>query len=570
MSYSTAFSALRRRPAMARVSGLLMGWICLIACTGALYLPALSYPFCSLDDDHYVTENQTVLGGLTSKGLMEAFGFGLWLYHPLTLMSLMGDVELAGWLEQMQGGALQAAADRVVLRSVCRSHNILLHLLNTCLVGTLATRVLRSRGAGLAVAALFGLHPLRVEPVVWICERKELLAAAFGLLSVLAYIRWAETGWRWTYVGSLTLAGCSLLAKPSWVMLPGLLLLIDVWPLGRIPFPLLTRNGRSSLGTAVVHVAHLAPFVALSLGCTAATLYSIRDGLATTHFLGIRSRLETVVVSYATYPLLDLAPANLALLYPLRQTWNPLRVAASLAAVGGITAVLIRLRGRCPAALFGWFWYLLSALPTSGLVQNGQQAYADRFHYLPGIGLTITAVGMTSALGAWLRLPPRLGVVFSMAVVLCLAGLTHDQVRVWRTPETLWHRSATAVSNNWYALDQYAQQLRTQGRHAEAAACWERCFRGLAHRLRYACSLAENAAAAGRPDEAALWRDAAMLEPRRTARDWETVGRMEKALGNRDMAAFAFRRAAEMAEPLGVGHGERNVRQSPSPVSASH
>ncbi|NBX29132.1 hypothetical protein EBR04_01550 [bacterium] len=516
---------------------------CICAAVAIAYLPAIGFPFCNLDDHDYIAGNPTVLGGLTAAGIARAFRVDLWLYHPLTLVSLMADVDIAAAIERLTG---TSGVDRATLRAVCRIHNVVLHLVNTGLVAAFAARLLGWR-QGLAVAALFSLHPLRVEAIVWICERKELLAAAFGLIAVLAYLRYTTgRNGRW-YAAAVVAAAASLLAKPTFVTLPGLLLLLDVWPAGRIAER--ANGGRFSVRDFQVGrcLVEKVPFVLLSAACTAVTLFSIGEGLVNVERVDLGHRVATAVIGYATYPLLDLWPWPLAILYPLKQAWSLPRVWGSAAAVAAVTVAAIAGRGRLPAASFGWWWYLLASLPTSGLIQNGQQAYADRFHYVPGIGLAIAAVAIAAAVMRGLRLPRGAGIAACALAASGLWAVTVAQVQVWRDGETLWRRAVEAVPNNWYALDQHARQLAKRGRHSEAAACWERCYAGLAHRLRYACELAANAHAAGDAEATGRWRAAAIGEPRRRPEDCLAIARLEGLLGNRDEALFAVRQGLAFA-----------------------
>lgn len=532
---------------------------CICAAVAAAYLPALGFPFCNLDDHDYIAGNPTVLGGLTTAGIARAFRVDLWLYHPLTLVSLMADVEVAAAIERVTG---VGDADRAMLRAVCRVHNVLLHLLNTGLVAAFAARLLGWR-QGLAVAALFSLHPLRVEAIVWICERKELLAATFGLMAVLAYLRYtAGRSGRW-YAAAVVAAAASLLAKPTFVTLPGLLLLLDVWPLGRIADR--ANGGRFSIGDPQLLrcIVEKLPFVLLSAACTAVTLFSIGEGLVDVERVDLGHRVATAVIGSATYPLLDLWPWPLAILYPLKQAWSLPRVWGSAAAVAAVTAAAIAGRGRLPAASFGWWWYLFASLPTSGLIQNGQQAYADRFHYVPGIGLTIAAVAIAAAVMQRLRLPRGVGIGACAVAAAGLWAVTVAQVQVWRDGESLWRRAVEAVPDNWYALDQHARQLARRGRYAEAAACWERCHAGLAHRLRYACNLAANAHAAGDEQAVVRWRAAAVAEPRRRPEDCLAIARLEALLGNHGAAVFAARQG------LALGPANAAVRADLERLMAS-
>jgi tetratricopeptide (TPR) repeat protein len=543
---------LRAFPSAARSGD--RGRVTAVACLGCAglviaYIPFLGYPWCNLDDHDYIAGNPAVLGGLTVASVRQAFRFDLWLYHPLTILSLMFDAEVARWIDPFLGPLVPgeaAAGDQTVLRAVSRLRNILLRVFNTALVGILARRLI-GRGPGLAVAALFVLHPLRVEAVVWICERKELLAACLGLLAVLAYLRYAAGDGRRWYAAAVVAAAASLLSKPTFVTLPGLLLLLDVWPCRRIATS--GTGSRFSFRDRAVYrcLIEKLPFLLLSLACTAATLLSIREGLVDLGRVSAWHRLQTAAIGYATYPWMAIWPWPLAILYPLKQSWDPLRVAASAAAVAGITAVAIHYRSRLPAASFGWAWYLLTTLPTSGLVQNGQQAYADRFHYVPGIGLTVALVAIVMAVTRRLRLPSNVGAAATAAAAAALLTVTVTQVRVWRDMEPLWRRAAQAVPNNWYALDQYARLLSQRGRHSEAAACWQQCHAGLAQRLGYACNLAANALAAGDAGEAAFWRASAVAEPRGRLDDCLAIAALEEKFGNHREAGFALRQALAIA-----------------------
>jgi hypothetical protein len=339
-----------------------------------IYGRALEYPFSNLDDPAYIASNPLVRNGLSLAGIRWAFGFDVWLWHPLTIVSLMLDADIARWVDAALG---QAATEATLLR-VCRIGNILLHLANAALVGMLARRLLGDRWQSLAVAALFALHPLRVEAVVWICERKELLSATFGLSAVLAFIRYADgKGGAW-YIGSVVLTAVGLMTKPTFVTMPGILLLLDVWPLRRADWLRLLQEQ--------------VPFLLLSAAATWLTCSAIGDGLISQDALSPGYRLQTAIVGYATYVRMTGLPWPMTLMYPLPFLWPTAHVVAAAALLIVVTGCAVALRRAVPAALFGWLWFLGTAVPTSGIFQNGTQAYADRFTYVPSVGLLLAVV----------------------------------------------------------------------------------------------------------------------------------------------------------------------------------
>jgi hypothetical protein len=373
--------------------------VVLLLLIAAVYSLVLGYGFLNWDDGLYVTANPLVRSGLTPRGISEAFTtFACSNWHPLTLVSHMLDVSLFGtWA----GGH--------------HLTNVVLHALNALLVLALAWRLTARWPESLVIAALFAVHPQRVESVAWVSERKDLLCGLFFLVSVGAYLRFTAAAelrsrglWYAAAVGSGILA---CLAKPMAVTLPLVVLLLDAWT-GRTA----RESGRRILGEK-------APFVAMA-GLTAVLTMLAQEGAkATAIAVPFGVRVANAVVGYATYVRRAIWPTGLAAMYPHVanranfeviagipvETAAPglpvVQIVSAVAMLGGITAAAMALarpradRGM-PWLAFGWAWFLVMLLPVIGLVQAGSQATADRYYYLPGIGLEF---GLVMTAGEALR-----------------------------------------------------------------------------------------------------------------------------------------------------------------------
>jgi len=440
-----------------------------------VYWPVIGYGFLNWDDRAYVTANPLVSAGLTFRGIAEAFvSFACFNWHPLTLVSHMLDVEILG---DWAGGH--------------HLTNIVLHAVNALLVLALAWRLTLRWPESLIVAAVFAAHPQRVESVAWISERKDLLCGLFFLGSVLAYLRFtAATELRsrglW-YAATLGSGILACLAKPMAVTLPLVLLLLDVWP------------GRVARGSARRMLGEKVPFIAMA-GLTAALTMLAQEGAkASVGAVPIGARIANAVVGYATYVLRAVWPTGLAAMYPHGakranfeivagiplETAAPglpvVQIASAIALLGIITAAAVTLaRSRAgrgmPWLAFGWAWFLVMLVPVIGLVQVGSQATADRYYYLPGIGLEFGVV-MTAgeALRRFvagresLRRPCAVAAGgAAAAVVVIFAFLAHRQVLTWRSDESLWRHAVAVVPRNAIAESLLASALAAQDRTAEA------------------------------------------------------------------------------------------------------
>jgi tetratricopeptide (TPR) repeat protein len=412
------------------------------ALTLAIYAQVIGFDFVGLDDPRYVTENPAVLAGVTRDGAEWAFTtFHKSNWHPLTWLSHMLDVALFG-------------ADPAGHHAT----SVLLHLLNALVLLALLLRLTGAPWPSAWVAALFAVHPLHVESVAWVSERKDVLCTLFGLLAIGAYAEYARGRRIALLAVSLLLFAVSLAAKPMFVTLPFLLLLLDYWPLERL------RADR----TLAVRLAEKLPFAALALASSAVTLAADHHGRATDWLqLDLPARIANALVSYATYLVRAVWPADLAAFYPHAG------VAAGTAAgaavlLFAITALVAWSRRRY--AIVGWLWYLGTLVPVSGVVaQVGLQGMADRYTYVPLIGIFIAIAWGADEIvqrlrAAWATLTV---VAAGLACVVALAWLAWHQAGTWRDSKTLYEH-ALAVAPSSPIHNNLGGILDREGRREEA------------------------------------------------------------------------------------------------------
>ncbi len=396
--------------------------VVLASWTLATYWPATSYPFIAIDDGPYVEKNPVVRAGVTTAGVrwaMTSFDAANW--HPLTWISHMIDVSLFG---------VNAHGHHFT--------SILLHALNTALLFLVLRRLTGALWPGALVAAIFGLHPLHVESVAWVAERKDVLSAFFFMLVLLLYERYVRhrTPVRYLFVGLALALG--LAAKPMLVTTPFVLLLLDYWPLGRLRDPGL-RSGAT---------IEKAPLLALAAASAIVTYFAQASGGAvqTTQVFSPAIRLGNALASYARYLAKTIWPAELSIFYPFPAAGvsGKTALAGALIVLGFTLLALGPLRRRGFFAA-GWFWYLGMLVPVLGLVQIGGQSMADRYTYLPLIGVFLAAVWAVADL-CRTSLPARvLAIVVALALVVTLTVAARQQLAHWRSNVALFrHAQLTA------------------------------------------------------------------------------------------------------------------------------
>ena len=423
--------------------------------TLAIYGQVVSHQFINLDDDLYIQNNPMVNVGLTLKGMIWAFTtFHSANWHPLTWLSHMIDSQLFG---------LNAGGHLFV--------NALIHTANTLLLFLFLKRVTGTRWRSAIIAALFALHPLHVESVAWAAERKDTLSTFFGLLCLLAYARYVEKpSWKRYAVVAVWLA-LGLMAKPMLVSWPFVLLLLDYWPLRRLKWQ--PSDGLKRFAKAWWPlIREKLPLFCLVIPSMVVTYLAQAQGGAVAGLIAapLSWRLANALVSYAKYLLLTFWPADLAIYYPSSHQMAPVwQWGGALILLIAITAVALRnARGGRSYLISGWLWFLGTLIPVIGLVRIGNQAMADRYTYIPSIGLFIALVFSLADLAhTW-----RIGRVFiataSAVTIVLLASLTTLQIGRWRDSESLFTYVLSVTSDNAVVQNNLGSVLAQQGKHAEA------------------------------------------------------------------------------------------------------
>jgi tetratricopeptide (TPR) repeat protein len=383
----------------------------LVAVTLALFAPTYTSAFVNYDDPIYVSQNPHVQAGLTWSGITWAFQttrLGAW--HPLTWLSLQLDASLYG--TKSAGGF--------------HLTNVLLHAAAAVLLFLAMRRLTGTLWRAALVAALFAVHPLHVESVAWVAERKDVLSGLFWMLTLLAYARYAERPTLGRSLAVVAAFALGLMAKPMLVTLPCVLLLLDYWPLRR---PLTWRLLLEKL-----------PLFALTAVACPLTLYAQQGAGAMIQLteVSLANRAGHALISYCAYLLKAVWPANLAVFYPYPAHTVVWQVVAAGLLLAAVTAVAVRLRRRCPYVLVGWLWFLGTLVPVIGLVQVGGQAWADRYTYLPYVGLLVAVTWVGADLLA--RWPTRAAVLAGVAPAV-FASVSLPQVLVWHDSVTMWQHT---------------------------------------------------------------------------------------------------------------------------------
>ncbi len=442
-----------------------IGVLILLALTGSAYFGVSHCGFTTFDDPDYVTQNPYVKQGLTPASIHWAFTeFHSSNWHPLTWFSHMLDVQFFGQ---------QAAAHHW--------HNVLLHSLNAVLLFLLFTRLTGFAGRAFVVAALFALHPLHVESVAWVAERKDVLSTFFGLLALTAYSRYATESkvpglkskvW---YAAALMGFAFGLMSKPMLVTWPCVMLLMDLWPLRRIEFS--TLNPQRSILKRLVW--EKLPFFALSIVSSAITMHAQGTGrsVISLDWLPFEVRIGNSLAAVFDYLARTFVPLKLAVFYPfpVEVPWG--KALLTIVILGVLFAIAIRCRKTEPALFVGLAWFCGTLVPVIGLVQVGMQASADRYVYIPHIGLFVALVwGVCRFAASVPRFRLLAGGATGLALLMCWL-LTIQQVKVWRNDFTLFEHAKNVTERNYIALTIYGKQLADQGKNEAALSCYEEALR---------------------------------------------------------------------------------------------
>lgn len=443
-------------------------------------------------------------------------------WFPLTWLSFMLDWQLWGG----NAGALHLV-------------NVAFHIANTLLLFGVLNRMTAAPWRSALVAALFALHPLHVESVAWVTERKDVLSAFFWMLTLGAYVRYVEQPGRGRYWLTLGLFAMGLLAKSMVVTLPFVLLLLDYWPLGRTGWaaPATGDRAKTPLGGLV---REKAPFFILAVLASGMT-YWAQHSAGTVHPLPISVRVSNVVVSYTWYLAKMFWPGGLAVFYPL-EVWPLVAALGPLTLLVAVSYWVVERVERDPFLLMGWSWYLGTLVPVIQWVQSGHHARADRYTYLPSIGLYIIVAWGLARLSAR-RATKGLAVAGAVAAVSACAVLSWFQVGHWKNSETLFRHAVNVMPDNFVARINLGSALVSQGRFAEAEVEFAAALRiqpdvpGAHYNLGLAM------ARQGRPAEAvAEFQSALLIDPDYAEARCELAAALA-ALGRIDEAVAQYREA---------------------------
>lgn len=517
--------------------------LCLTALTAFVYWPVVHYPFINYDDPVYVSENPHVATGLSLTNLtwaMRANDGANW--HPVTWVSHLVDGQAFG---------LKPGWHHLT--------NLLLHLFNTLLLWFVLRRMTGSLWRSGLVAALFAVHPLHVESVAWLAERKDVLSGLFFMLTVLAYWKYTNSKneqtearrkqngeisritdhWSLFYAVMLLTFALGLMSKPMLVTLPFVLLLLDFWPLRRLTHPLNKPTFEKLLWEKV-------PLFALAAASSVITLLVQRGAGAVEGGLPLSVRLENAVVSYARYVLKTVWPVDLSVIYPHPVHWPAPVLLLSSLGVLAISALALIWWRRWPWLPVGWLWFLGMLVPVIGLVQVGSQSIADRYTYLPMIGLLLAAVWGGYSLASWRPLAATPLFSLGAAAVLVCAGVARHQIAYWRSSETLFRHAIAVTTTNALAHNCLADALVHEGRLDEAIGEYRLSLRywpqdAIGHNL-----LAGILAAKGRYDEAIPELQEALRWKPNDYASHNNLGIMLVQQGRLDEALEHFREAVRL------------------------
>jgi tetratricopeptide (TPR) repeat protein len=427
-------------------------YLALTILTWIVFGQTLGHPFVQYDDQNYVYENPEVTAGLTGHGLVTAFtGVHARNWHPLTTISHMLDCQLFG---------LNPAGHHF--------SSVLFHTLAALLLFTVLRAMTGALWRSAFVAAVFAIHPLRAESVAWVAERKDVLSAVFFMLTLGAYVHYARQPSVRRYLVIVLFFALGLMAKPMLVTLPLLLVLLDYWPLARNP---------KKVSEWWKSIAEKTPFFILSLLAAIATLIAQRTTVNYSEELPVMWRIGNALLSYVTYIAQMIWPAKLAVFYPLAaDRLSPWKVGLAVLLLGGITALAFLWRKKRPYLLVGWLWYLVALSPVIGFIQVGLQGRADRYSYLPQIGLYIA---LTWALAYWSLRSNRRRVIFGGAAAVIIGALAlaaRIQTSYWSSTESLWQHALQVTTDNDVAHHNVAALLLERGQVDEAISHYEKAL----------------------------------------------------------------------------------------------
>lgn len=432
--------------------------VVIVASIALVFGQVINHELINWDDQLYITRNTRIQSGLTWDNLAWALTtFDAYNWHPVTWLSFMLDVEMFG---------IAPGKHQLV--------NVVVHALAAVLLYVFLRRATGNALPSALVAVLFAIHPLRAESVAWVAERKDVLSALFFMATLLFYAWYVKAPGLLRYglvTGSLALG---LMSKPMLVTLPCVLILADIWPLGRLPLP---RESFSNWVRRVRPVARVLlleklPWFALALAASVLTVMAQSDGNAvrTLDEIGIADRVANALISYATYLGQIFFPVRLSFFYVFRFDWQVEQLLLSVLALAAITWAVVKKGKSKPYLVVGWLWYLITLLPVIGLVSIGGHAMADRYTYIPSVGFLIMLCWALRDVVRALPPAPRSACLGAAVVVVAVIGFScFRQVSTWKNGVTLYSHAIAVNPDNFFARAALANELSRRGNYKEAA-----------------------------------------------------------------------------------------------------
>ena len=435
-------------------------WLKLVIClflimaTIGSYSGVRDFDFITFDDYTYVVNNPYVKTGFTKQGLIWSFTkFTAGNWHPVTWLSHMLDCEMSGLKPGMH-----------------HLTNLIFHIANTLLLFLVLGKMTGALWRSAVVAAIFALHPFHVESVAWVAERKDVLSTFFWMLTMWTYVRYCQGPGPARYILVLLFFILGLMSKPMLVSLPFVMLLMDYWPLGRLQ--LLLPENKTPLKSTRLPLFRLIlekiPLFGLAAAVSVVAIFSQGDAVQPATAFPPGLRIGNALVSYVLYIKKMFWPADLSIFYPFPQTIPLWQIAGSGLLLFTISVLFLKMVQKRPYAAVGWFWYLGTLVPVIGLIQIGNQSMADRYTYIPLIGLFIIIVwGIPDLFGQWRYRKHALAVLAGLLLSV-LSVCTWLQVRHWKDSTALFGHAIDVTDNNWMALNHLGFSLVQKGRGQEA------------------------------------------------------------------------------------------------------
>lgn len=438
---------------------LALGFLLLLG-TLLLYAPVKDFEFVNYDDGRFVYNNPHVSSGFTAEGIKWAFtSADIDYWRPLSWLSHMLDVELFG---------LKAGGHHVT--------SVLWHTANVLLLYWFVLLATNRMWPAFLVAALFGWHPVHVESVAWIAERKDVLSVFFWLGALICHVKQHQTNDRRFAFGTAACFLLGLMTKPMLVTLPFQLVLLDIWPLNRIRIPA-PVDLKQFAADVLNSLKEKLPLIGITLFICVWTVIAQKEAGAMTisEHLGLTSRIGNSLVSYARYLGSIVWPTNLTILYPYQANLPIVWIAGSITLLLAFSTLAVRELPRRPVLFAGWFWFIGTLVPVIGIIHVGSQALADRYLYMPAIGIYLALVF------AW---SPTLlknqravvTVLASLGLMLCVAA-TRSQIMTWRNGITVFERAIAVTDNNWIAMNNLANNYTRADRWQEASELFEQVLK---------------------------------------------------------------------------------------------